>query len=146
MTDIIETSKDTALEIYERVKYKCEINPLDFIKVNISLGVATKESNDTDIEEVLKRAENRMYFNKLKESKEAKLLMIKSLKLRLEKITYETKFHYGRLKILCMKMAEALNLSDREKEELNLLCEFHDIGKVGISKKYSSKARLLKQR
>ena len=43
-------------------------------------------------------------------------------------------------------MAEALNLSDREKEELNLLCEFHDIGKVGISKKYSSKARLLKQR
>lgn len=131
-----KTSKDTALEIYERVKYKCEINPLDFIKVNISLGVATKESNDTDtdIEEVLKRAENRMYFNKLKESKEAKLLMIKSLKSRLEKITYETKFHYGRLKILCMKMAEELNLSDREKEELNLLCEFHDIGKVGISK------------
>ena len=31
-------------------------------------------------------------------------------------------------------MAEALKMSDREKEELNLLCEFHDIGKVGISK------------
>jgi len=129
-----KTSEDTALEIIERVKYKCEFNPLDFIKINISLGVAVKESEDADIDEVLKKAENKMYFKKLKESKEAKLLMIKSLKSRLEKITYETKHHYERLKDLCIKLAKALNLSDREKEELILLCEFHDIGKIGVSK------------
>jgi HD-GYP domain-containing protein (c-di-GMP phosphodiesterase class II) len=107
---------------------------LDFIKINISLGVAVKESEDSDIYEVLRKAENKMYFKKLKESKEAKLLMIKALKSRLEKITYETKYHYERLKDLCIKLAKALNLSDREKEELILLCEFHDIGKIGVSK------------
>ena len=129
-----KTSEETALKVIERVKNKCEINPLDFLKISISFGVATKESKDTDINNVLKKAENKMYFNKLRESKEAKLLMIKSLKSRLEKITYETTAHCDRLKKLCMLMAESLNLSDNEKEGLRLLCEFHDIGKIGISK------------
>ena len=129
-----KTSEETALKVIERVKSKCEINPLDFLNISISFGVATKESKDTDINTVLKKAENKMYFNKLKESKEAKILMISSLKSRLEKITYETKTHYERLKKLCMMMADALDLSQHEKEELRLLCEFHDIGKIGISK------------
>ena len=129
-----KTTGDTALKVIERVKNKCEINPLDFLRISISFGVATKESKDTDIYTVLKKAENKMYFNKLKESKQAKLLMIKALKSRLEKITYETKTHYDRLKKLCLLMADALHLSNHEKEELRLLCEFHDIGKVGVSK------------
>ena len=127
-----KTTGEAALEIIERIKLKCEINPLDFLNISISLGAATKESKDEDIDKVLKKAEDRMYFNKLKESKEAKLSMIEALKTRLEKIAFETKSHYERLKILCMKMADALNLPETEKEELRLLCEFHDIGKVGI--------------
>ena len=129
-----KTSKETAQNIVERIKQKCEVNPLDFIKISVSFGVATKEEEDEDIQKVLKKAEDRMYFKKLKESKSAKLSMIKFLKSRLEKITYETRSHYERLKGLTMMMAEALELSDTEKEELRLLCEFHDIGKIGISK------------
>jgi diguanylate cyclase (GGDEF)-like protein len=126
------TKEKTALEIVNRVKRKCENNPLDFIKINISFGVATKTSIDENINKVLKKAEDRMYFNKLRESKEAKLAMIDFLKKRLEKITYETKAHYDRLKRLTMMMAEAMNLSEIEKEELMLLCEFHDIGKIAV--------------
>jgi diguanylate cyclase (GGDEF)-like protein len=128
------TTEDTALKIVERVKRRCELNPLDYIKINISFGVATKLSDDEDINKIYKKAEDRMYFNKLKESKEAKLSMINFLKNRLEKITYETKSHYDRLKELTAMMADALNLSETEKEELRLLCEFHDIGKIGVSK------------
>ena len=128
------TAEETALEIIERVKRKCENNPLEFIKINISFGVATKTSIDEDINKIYKKAEDRMYFNKLKESKEAKLSMIKFLKKRLEKITYETKSHYDRLKDISMLMAEVLNLSEHEKEELRLLSEFHDIGKIGVPK------------
>ena len=128
------TTEDTALEIVKRVKRKCELNPLDYIEINISFGVATKSSEDEDINKIYKKAEDRMYFNKLKESKEAKLSMINFLKNKLEKITYETKSHYDRLKELTVVMADALNLSETEKEELRLLCEFHDIGKIGVSK------------
>ena len=126
------TMEKTALEIVERVKRKLENNPLEYIKISISFGTATKTSVDEDINKVYKKAEDRMYFNKLKESKEAKLLMIEFLKKRLEKITYETKSHYDRLRELTMMMAEALDLSETEKEELKLLSEFHDIGKIGV--------------
>ena len=126
------TMEKTALEIVERVKRKLENNPLEYIKISISFGTATKTSVDEDINKVYKKAEDRMYFNKLKESKEAKLLMIEFLKKRLEKITYETKSHYDRLRELTMMMAEALDLSEPEKEELKLLSEFHDIGKIGV--------------
>lgn len=129
-----KTTAETATEIVERVKAKCETNTLDYVKISISFGVATKETEDEDIDKIMKKAEDRMYFKKLKESKEAKLSMIKFLKSRLEKITYETKSHYERLKNLTMMMADALDLSREEKEELRLLCEFHDIGKIGVSR------------
>lgn len=128
------TTEKTALEIVARVKKMCEQNPLDYIKINISFGVATKSSVEDDIDSIYKKAEDRMYFNKLRESKEAKLEMINFLKSRLEKITYETKMHYDRLKDLTLMMANALGLSEIEKEELRLLCEFHDIGKIGVPK------------
>lgn len=129
-----KTSEETAMNIIERINQKCENNPLDYIKISISFGIATKTDENEDIQKIIKKAEDRMYFKKLKESKEAKLSMIKFLKSRLEKITYETRSHYERLKDLTIMMAEALGLSDNEKEELKLLCEFHDIGKIGVSK------------
>jgi len=129
-----KTSEKTSLEIIDRIKKMCENNPLEFIKISISFGVATKLSEEEDLEKIYKKAENKMYFNKLKESKAAKLAMINFLKKRLEKITYETKSHYGRLHTLTIMMADALNLSEKQKDELKLLCEFHDIGKIGVSK------------
>jgi len=129
-----KTSEETAQVIIDRIKQKCENNPLDYIKISISLGVATKIDENEDIQKILKKAEDRMYYKKLKESKEAKLSTIKFLKKRLEKITYETRAHYDRLKDLTLLMADSLKLSDSEKEELILLCEFHDIGKIGVSK------------
>ncbi|MPM02865.1 hypothetical protein SDC9_49120 [bioreactor metagenome] len=138
-----KTTGETAIDIVERIKEKCDINTLDYVKINISFGVATKETVDEDIQKVLKKAEDRMYFKKLKESKEAKLSMIKFLKSRLEKITYETKSHYERLKGLTMMMAEALQLTEAEKEDLKLLCEFHDIGKIGVSRNILQKVGTL---
>jgi len=129
-----KTSEETAENIIERIKKKCESNHLDYIKISISLGAATKTDENEDIRKILKKAEDRMYLKKIKESKEAKLSVIKFLKSRLEKITYETMSHYERLKDLTMMMADALDLSDAEKGELSLLCEFHDIGKIGVSK------------
>lgn len=129
-----KTSEETAQNIITRIKQKCESNPLDYIKISVSFGVATKVNEEEDIQKILKKAEDRMYFKKLKESKAAKLSMIRFLKSKLEKITYETSSHYERLKILTMMMADELDLPNAEKEELRLLCEFHDIGKIGVSK------------
>ena len=127
-----KTSEQTALSIIKRIKDDCIANPLDFIKISISFGVATKKNIEEDIFQVFRKAEDRMYFNKLTESKEVKLSMINYLKDKLEEISTETKAHYERLKSLCLVLADKLGLSDIEKEQIKLLCEFHDIGKIGI--------------
>jgi HD-GYP domain-containing protein (c-di-GMP phosphodiesterase class II) len=127
----------------KRIKDDCIANPLDYIKINVSFGAATKIKIEEDISEIYRKAEDRMYFSKLKESKEAKLSMIKYLKDKLEEISFETEAHYERLKSLCLMLADKLGMSDIEKKELKLLCEFHDIGKIGISPKILQKQNTL---
>lgn len=140
-----KTSEKTALKIVERIKKLSEANPLNFLKISISFGVATKTNTDEDIMQIQKKAEDRMYFNKLKESKDAKHTMIKYLKDKLEEISFETKSHYDRLRDLSFMLAEEIGISSIEKEELRLLCEFHDIGKIGVSPKILQKKEALNE-
>jgi HD-GYP domain-containing protein (c-di-GMP phosphodiesterase class II) len=134
-----KTPEKTALSIIKRIKEDCAANPLDFIKISVSFGVATKTVVEEDIHEMFKKAEDRMYFKKLTESKEAKQDMIKYIKDKLEELSYETKGHIERLKSLCLMMADKLDLSEIEREELRLLCEYHDIGEIGIPRKILQK-------
>ncbi len=134
-----KTNKKTSEEIVKRVRQKCEEKPLDIININVSFGISTKIKPDENINEILEEAEDKMYFNKLKEGKQAKLKMINYLKEKLQKITFENKGHYERLKVMGMEMAEILNFTEVEEEELKLLCEYHDIGKIGVPKKILQK-------
>ena len=133
------TSEDTAVEIVERVKVELEKNPLDYIVLSVSFGVATKVYKDESILEILQKADKRMYYMKVKENKNVKEYMINYLKEKMFEVSCESRGQYNELINLSMMMAETLNLDDKCKEELKLLCEYHDIGKVGISKEILEK-------
>lgn len=126
------TSKETAAVIVGNLKKAFADRTLDFLPLSVSFGVATKQNPEEDIEVTMKRAEDKMYFLKLEESKDAKLFTIQYLKEKLRKISFETKGHKNRLVEVSLLMAEHLNLSEIEKEELKMLCEYHDIGKIGV--------------
>ena len=127
-----KTSKETASEIVQNLKTTFSEKTLGFLPLSVSFGVATKTNIGENIEDTMKRAEDRMYFIKLEESKAAKLFTIEYLKEKLRKISFETKSHKHRLLEVTLLMADHLNLSEIEKEELKLLCEYHDIGKIGV--------------
>lgn len=127
-----KTTEKTCLEIIDRMKLELDNNPLDFIKLSMSFGTDTKTHAQEDISHIMKKAEEKMYFNKLRESRDAKEEMIDYLRDKLAKISFETKQHHERLINLCIILANELNLSEIEKEELRLLCNYHDIGKAGI--------------
>ncbi len=127
-----KTSRDTALQILERIKTECKNNPLDFIQISISFGLATKESKDVNLIDLYKKAESNMYHNKLAESKAAKLSIIKFLTHKLEKETTETIAHFERLNKLSQLVGNALNIPEIEKRRLKLLCQYHDVGTVAI--------------
>lgn len=139
------TTEDTAEEIVRRMQQDCNNNTIEYIKLSISFGLATKTIYDENIYDIMKKAEDRMYYNKLTESKEAKLNIVKYIKQRLEDLSLETKEHYKRLEYYSLMLAERLGLSDMEKEQLKLLCEFHDIGKIGVSPNILNKREKLTQ-
>lgn len=127
-----KTTEETALAIVRRMKEDFENNPLDFLKLSMSFGTSTKVTTKENIKDIMRKSEEKMYFNKLTESKEAKINMVKYLKDKLDDITFESKQHLENLTTLSLMMARELDLSDVEQRELKLLCEYHDIGKVGI--------------
>ncbi len=127
-----KTNDKTAQKIVERLKVEFSKNPLEFIQLNMSFGTATKNTSSEDIKDLIVKAEERMYFDKLKESKIAKESMINHLKHKLQLLSDETWQNHERLISLSILFAEKMNLTSIEKEELKMLCEYHDIGKTGI--------------
>lgn len=137
-----KTDKFTSQRICERIKRNCENhNKLNDhpIQLSISLGFATKEKEDQNMEEILKLAEDRMYRNKLVEGKTFRDSVLSSLKNFLWEVSFESKSHEERIKELSLRMADFLYLSDIEREELTLLSHFHDIGEITISKEILKK-------
>ena len=59
-----------------RVKKEIDRNSLGFLKLSMSFGTATKTKEEENIVDIVRKSEERMYFNKLIESKEAKKNMI----------------------------------------------------------------------
>jgi len=98
----------------------------------MALGTATKNSIEEDIYQVLKKADNNMYQNKLSESKSTKNKIVKSLLSTLEVKSNETKEHAIRMTRLATTFGKRLGLSNYELNRLALLSTLHDIGKTTI--------------
>jgi HD-GYP domain-containing protein (c-di-GMP phosphodiesterase class II) len=84
------------------------------------------------VKEIYKQAEDRMYNNKLVESKSIRSSIITSLKKTLEERTHETEAHAQRMKAVSLEVGKIMELHDNELDELSLLAMLHDIGKIAI--------------
>lgn len=69
---------------------------------------------------------------KLLDSNSDRSSVIDSLHQMLIECDSETEFHVRRTQEMGERLAFLLGLSDHERDQLSLLCLFHDIGKVGI--------------
>lgn len=133
-----QTTKEAAEDICLRIKKACANNkqPVQF---SISLGVATKDKVDMELDKVINRADDRMYKNKLKDSSKVRNNMLSSLEKKLRDKTYESDEHINRIKELALKLGAKINLSEIKLEELELLARLHDIGKVSIPERILKK-------
>lgn len=127
------TDYKTALEICNRIKANCKDYKTATMQPNIALGLDTKEEAAQSLLTVIKKAEDRMYRNKLFESKSKQGGTVASLQRALLEKSYETEEHALRLINLSQKIGDALGLHENEMNDLKLLASLHDIGKVAIS-------------
>jgi HD-GYP domain-containing protein (c-di-GMP phosphodiesterase class II) len=127
------TSKAIATSITARVH---DIFKLNFYKefiTSLSIGIATKKSEEQNINELIKIAEDNMYKHKLIEKQSLHSSIITSLQKALEERNYETQEHMHRMRSLALELGKKLQFSDEKLDELSLLSLLHDIGKIAIA-------------
>ncbi|SCY32487.1 HD domain-containing phosphohydrolase [Alkaliphilus peptidifermentans] len=141
-----ETTEVGAKRICDRIRKLClqtEANP---IQLSIALGYSTKRSNKITNELLIKEADDRMYKNKLNESKSIRSSIIASLQTTLDEKTMETREHAERLKALSLMLGKSIGLSDSQLDELSLASIMHDIGKIAIPDSILSKSGKLTEK
>lgn len=127
-----KTTHETAEAVCERIRQAWRQSHRQLVKPNIALGSATKETPEEPISRVVRRAEERMYRNKLGESSSVRSTIITSLMETLREKSWETEEHAERLRALALRLGRALGLPSSALDELSVMAALHDIGKVAI--------------
>ncbi len=132
-----KTEYDVALAITDKIRSACNKHNQTILNeafhLNLSLGIATKEEQETDLLEVIKAAGDQMYQSKLLEKKSSHSAVLESIKATMLEKSHETEEHAERLVVLSGEIGRKLNLNQSDMNHLALLATLHDIGKVGIS-------------
>jgi diguanylate cyclase (GGDEF)-like protein/PAS domain S-box-containing protein len=126
------TDESAAAKVRERVLRLCDEAEAAPIRPSLALGSATNTDGSSNMEALLKLAEDRMYRHKLMEGKSARNAILQSIKKMLYEKSYETEEHAGRMIEIAHLFGHHIGLSIDELEELSLLAVLHDMGKIGI--------------
>lgn len=107
--------------------------------ISIALGYSILKNESSQIKDIIIEADNNMYKNKLNSNKSTNNPLI-SLLRKVSKIhKYETDAHCQRVQNLCLSIGDNLSLDKNTLDDLSLLAQIHDIGKIGISDKILNK-------
>ncbi|MDD3818796.1 MAG: diguanylate cyclase [Actinomycetota bacterium] len=141
-----ETTTRDARKIVSRIKKLCKERSTTEMPLSISLGISTKKRPEEDIEEVIKKAEDKMYRQKALESKSINENLVEALKENLRKGEINTEKHSLKLREYALLIGNRLGLSDVKLEELKLLIDVYNIGKLALADEIMAKpGRLTKE-
>jgi len=126
--------EEMAQVICQKIKMKVEdynaLNPQ--VPLSISAGFAARKDASQRIFDLFKEADNRMHREKLNHSQSARSAIVQTLKKALGERDFVTGGHAERMQKFVTVLARAIGLPESKENDLRLLAQFHDIGKVGI--------------
>lgn len=104
----------------------------DQAAINLALGSETKCTMDFDIQKVINKAQDNMDKQKMLNHDSMRNTLLSSIKTTLLARSKFTEEHAERLVTLSKRVGEKMELSPYQMDELALLAELHDVGKIGI--------------
>lgn len=102
------------------------------IEIGISVGYAYNGKFTGEIIKLYSEADSNMYRNKLLKRGSARNALVVTMMKALEARDFITEGHAERMEDISAILAKELALSERQTNDIRLLAQFHDIGKVGI--------------
>jgi diguanylate cyclase (GGDEF)-like protein/PAS domain S-box-containing protein len=127
-----------ASRIQSMIEEYNQINPA--LPLSVSVGMAVRKDNHSSMRDAYKEADNRMYRIKLQRSASAHSAVVNTLLKALQARDYMTEGHGERMKNLVVTLGKKLGMATSTLANLQLLAQFHDIGKVGIPDRILFKA------
>lgn len=127
-----QTSYAKARLVADGIALSFQETQFEGMPVSVALGVASKEEMETDLSTVLQEAEDRMYKQKLTESRSHKSAVLNALRNTLQEKSYETDTHAGNMQESAHYLGGRLGLSRDELSRLDLVIRLHDIGKINM--------------
>ena len=135
-----KTNGFEAEQIIKGIKAAALKEDLGSIDISISFGYDTKEQEEENIRDILKKAEDYMYKKKLYESPSMRGKTIKAIINTLNEKNKREEQHSQRVSVLCKHMGEVIGLAEGEVQELITVGLLHDIGKIAIDESILNKA------
>jgi diguanylate cyclase (GGDEF)-like protein/PAS domain S-box-containing protein len=134
------TDSKTTISIIDRIKKTVQEERLSNpdVPISLSIGYSIREKRSTAMEEVFAEADDRMYKEKEGQRDFTRGLVLTSLVREIERIDLYRAEHMTRVRDYCMTLAEEISLSMNESKKLSLSARYHDIGMIGVDKKYLS--------
>ena len=130
-------------QIITRIFNQSQQEMLGVISISVSMGRATKMTENEDIQNILKKAENIMYSKKLFESQSMRNKTIDAIIAALHEKNKREEQHSHRVGDLAVSLGKAIGLTADCLAELKMLGLLHDIGKIAIDEKILNKAGAL---
>jgi diguanylate cyclase (GGDEF)-like protein/PAS domain S-box-containing protein len=100
--------------------------------LGISIGYAIKTADMCSIEDAFKEADANMYSDKLRNSAYVQENVLRKIMEILQRNDFFGDGHERRLLELAARLGERLGLPERMLRHLDLLAQFHDVGKVAV--------------
>lgn len=126
------TDVKEAAALANRIREHCAKQTFHDVAINISFGWDVKKRPYQTIGEVMKKAEDQMYKNKIVESQGLRGSIIKTVIHTLHAKNPREENHSQRVSTISEYMGKALKLPDIEVRKLKAVGLLHDIGKIGI--------------
>jgi diguanylate cyclase (GGDEF)-like protein/PAS domain S-box-containing protein len=127
--------------VIRRIDYNLELhnkkNPE--LPVSIATGSATAKKQGVSLEDVYGKADEAMYRDKLGRGEGERAKILDTLLAVLNEKDFIIEGHAHRLSELCQKVGGNLSLPKEKLNNLSLLAQTHEIGKIGIPEQILTK-------
>lgn len=132
ITLLMDASEEDCKNYIDNINKMCKKTSHKNKSISISQGYAIFNSENNEIDKVIKEADKMLYDNKnLNRSQVAREMIYRSIQ-SLDEKGIESKKHISSVLEMAMKIGKAMKLDCRELEKLRLLALLHDIGKLAI--------------
>ena len=137
------TDEIQAEDIKQRIITAASIVKLDSVIVSLAVGYSVKSSKDENIENIKMNADNHMYRDKLKFGKTMRSQTIETVLGNINFKYVQEQIHTERVSQYCEAMASAMNLCEKEINDIEIAGELHDIGKIMVPSELLNKPGML---